>query len=251
MTGVGSTGGLGWHLRAWRYRRSLWANYLAQTASFLEDWSSQSLKSAQVSELIIVGASAGWSLPVNWVRGFSSLVLIDPDPLAPWLFKRNHPVPAGQTRTWIRRDFQAALPDLLNAQPRAAILFNNLLGQLRLMSKDLDATEQALAQIQSLLAGRHWASFHDRLSGDWTHAQQSAATIRVAGTAGTVSNDELAKSYGRGGEWLDHLTSQVLPPDTPRVIYPWRITPDRLHVVEAGWVAPNWVEPGPLEPDQG
>ena len=242
MTGVGSTGGLGWHLRALRYRRSLWGNYLDQTAGFLEGWSSQSLKPAQVGELIVVGASAGWSLPPNWVRGFSSIVLIDPDPLAPWLFRRNHPVLAGQTRTWIRRDFRAALPDLLNAQPQAAILFNNLLGQLRLVSADLDATEQGLAQIQSQLTGRHWASFHDRLSGDWTHAQQSGTTIH---TAGTLSNDELAKSFGRGGEWLDHLTSQVLPTDMPRVIYPWRITPDRLHVVEGGWVAP-----GPLEPDQ-
>lgn len=236
MNRVGSTGGLGWHLRAWRYRGSLWTNYLAQTAGFLEGWSHQSLKPGKVSELIIVGASAGWSLHADWVRGFSSIVLIDPDPLAPLLFKRNHPVPAGQARTWIRNAFEPVLPDLLEALPRAAILFNNLLGQLRLMSKDLDATEQELVQIQSQLTGRHWASFHDRLSGNWAHAQQSAATIRAAGA---VSNDELAKSFGRGGEWLDHLTSQVLPLDTARVIYPWRITPDRLHVVEAGWVAPG------------
>ena len=236
MTGVGSTGGLGWHLRAWRYRRSLWVNYLAQTASFLEDWSSQSLKPAQVGELIVVGASAGWSLPANWVRGFSSIALIDPDPLAPWLFKRNHPVPAEQTRKWVRKAFETVLPDLLEAQPRAAFLFNNLLGQLRLVSTDLDTTERQLEQIKTQLDDRHWASFHDRLSGDWTHAQQSAAAIHAAGT---VSNDELAKSYGRGGEWLDHLTSQVLPADTPRVIYPWRTTPDRLHAVEAGWVAPG------------
>lgn len=242
MTGVGSTGGLGWHLRAWRYRRSLWPNYLDQTHHFLAEWFSQSLKPAEVNELIVVGASAGWSLAADWVRGFSSIVLIDPDPLAPWLFKRNHPVPAGQTRQWVREAFEPGLPDLLEARPRAAILFNNLLGQLRLVSKDLDATERQLEQIKTQLVGRHWASFHDRLSGDWTHAQQSAATIH---TAGTLSNDELAKSFARGGEWLDHLTNQVLPTDTPRVIYPWRITPDRLHVVEAGWVAP-----GPLEPDQ-
>jgi hypothetical protein len=248
MNRVGSTGGLGWHLRALRYKRSLWANYLDQTASFLEGWSNQSLKPALVSELIIVGASAGWSLPADWVRGFSSLVLIDPDPLAPWLFKRNHPVPAGQTRQWVRKTFEPVLPHLLEARPRAAILFNNLLGQLRLVTKDLDTTEQQLAQIKTQLDDRHWASFHDRISGDWTHAQQSAATLR---SAGPVSNEDLAKSFGCGGEWLDHLTSQVLPPDTPRVIYPWRITTDRLHVVEAGWVAPGWVEPERLEPDQG
>lgn len=236
MSGVGSTGGLGWHLRALRYRRSLWANYLGHTAQFLQDWSSQSLKPAQVSELIIVGASAGWSLPPQWLRGFSSIVLIDPDPLASWLFKRNHPLQASQTRQWLRQTFESALPECLAARPQAAVLFNNLLGQLRLVSPDLDATEHQLAQIKTLLVDRHWASFHDRLSGDWAQAQQSATTLR---SKGAVSNDQLAKSFGRGGEWLDHLTDQVLPVDTPRVLYPWRITPDRLHVVEAGWVAPD------------
>lgn len=236
MTRVGATGGLGWHLRALRYRRPLWAGYRDETSRFLKDWSREALSPANIDELIIVGASAGWSLPAEWVCTFSSVVLIDPDPLAPWLFKRNHPARAAQAQTWIRKDFQAALPELLIARPRAAILFNNLMGQLRLVSSDLNATERQIAQIKSQLTDRYWASFHDRLSGDWKHANQSAATLR---SSGAVSNGELAKSFGRGGEWLDHLTSEVLPCGVTRVLYPWRITPDRLHVVEAGWMAPG------------
>ncbi len=242
MNGVGSTGGLGWHLRALRYRRSLWAGYLSHTAQFLQDWSSQALQPAGVAQLIVVGASAGWSLPPQWVGGFSSIMLIDPDPLAPWLFRRNHPFQAGQTQQWLRQRFESVLPECLAERPQAAVLFNNLLGQLRLVSKDLDATAHQLAQIKTLVVGRHWASFHDRLSGDWTQAQQSVSVLRASSP---IDNAALTKSFAKGGEWLDHLTDQVLPVDTPRVVYPWRITPDRLHVVEAGWVAPE-----PLEPDQ-
>ncbi|MGA0037614.1 MAG: hypothetical protein ACO3HD_04795 [Burkholderiaceae bacterium] len=247
MARVGQTGGLGWHLKAWRYRQRLWAGYLQQTKSFLEDWSDQSLGSAGVKRVIIVGASAGWSLPTGWVRAFDELVLIDPDPLAPWLFGRNHPNSERQHRQWVRQDFRRVLPDLLAAPKPTAVLFNNLLGQLRLTSKDLDATEAQLGELKTQLAGVHWASFHDRLSGDWDTAQQSAGTM-VAG--GSVDNACLTKTYAKGGQWLDHLTADVLPQTSRRWVYPWRITPDRLHVVEAGWVAPAGANAGPLEPDQ-
>ena len=68
---------------------------------------------------------------------------------------------------------------------------------------------------------------------------------------GPLDNACLTKAYAKGGEWLDHLTANVLPQTCARRLYPWRITPDRLHVVEAGWVAPNRTHAaGLLEPDQ-
>ncbi len=235
MALVGQTGGLGWHLKAWRYRRPLWAGYLQQTASFLEDWSAQSLEPAGIKRLIIVGASAGWSLPPQWVRSFDELVFIDPDPLAPWLFGRNHPQPPGQSRAWHRRAFAQVLPQLLAKPGPWAVLFNNLLGQLRLTSQDLQATESELARLKDQLAGQSWASFHDRLSGDWSQARPQAPTLLT----GPHDNAALTRAYAQSGQWLDHLTSDVLPPDAPRRLYPWRIAPDRLHLVEAGWVAPH------------
>jgi hypothetical protein len=57
MARVGQTGGLGWHLKAWRYRQRLWAGYLQQTKDFLEGWSDQSLEPAGIRRLVIVGAS--------------------------------------------------------------------------------------------------------------------------------------------------------------------------------------------------
>ena len=33
MARVGQTGGLGWHLKAWRYRQRLWAGYLQRLAA--------------------------------------------------------------------------------------------------------------------------------------------------------------------------------------------------------------------------
>jgi hypothetical protein len=247
MARVGQTGGLGWHLKAWRYRQRLWAGYLQQTKDFLEGWSDQSLEPAGIRRLVIVGASAGWSLPAGWVQSFDELVLIDPDPLAPWLFERNHSKPAGHRREWIREDFRQVLPPLLAASKPTAVLFNNLLGQLRLTSKDLEATEAQLGDLKTQLVGVHWASFHDRLSGDWDTAQQSARTMVAEGS---VNNACLTKTYAKGGEWLDHITADVLPQTSRRWIYPWRITPDRLHVVEASWVAPGMADAAPLEPDQ-
>ncbi|MRD56656.1 hypothetical protein GH816_08910 [Betaproteobacteria bacterium LSUCC0115] len=247
MARVGQTGGLGWHLKAWRYRQRLWAGYLQQTKAFLEDWSDQSLEPAGLRRLVIVGASAGWSLPTGWVRAFDELVLIDPDPLAPWLFGRNHSTPERQHREWIREDFRQALPPLLAAPKPTAVLFNNLLGQLRLTSKDLEATEAQLGELKTQLDGVHWASFHDRLSGDWGQAQQSGGTLFAEGS---VNNACLTKTYAKGGQWLDHLTADVLPQTSRRWVYPWRITPDRLHIVEAGWVAPAGANAGPFEPDQ-
>ncbi len=251
MAGVGQTGGLGWHLKAWRYRQRLWAGYLQQTKDFLEDWSNRSLEPAGIRRLVIVGASAGWSLPAGWVQSFDELVLIDPDPLAPRLFGRNHPKPEGQHRGWVRQDFRQVLPNLLAGPKPTAVLFNNLLGQLRLTSQDLDATESQLAELKTQLAAVHWASFHDRLSGDWSAALQSAGAMTAEGP---LDNTALTKTYAKGGEWLDHLTADVFPQTSTRWVYPWRITPDRLHVVEAGWVspgvAPNVKHAGPLEPDQ-
>jgi hypothetical protein len=247
MARVGQTGGLGWHLKAWRYRQRLWAGYLQQTKSFLEDWSDRSLEPAGVRRLVIVGASAGWSLPASWVRAFDELVLIDPDPLSPWLFGRNHPNSERQHREWVRQDFRQVLPGLLASPNPKAVLFNNLLGQLRLTSADLEATEAQLGNLKTQLASVHWASFHDRVSGDWVQAQQSAGAMFAEGLVGSA---DLTKTYAKGGEWLDHLTADVLPQTSRRRAYPWRITPDRLHVVEAGWVAPAKPNAGPLEPDQ-
>ena len=247
MARVGQTGGLGWHLKAWRYRRRLWTGYMQQTKAFLEDWSKQSLKPAGVQQLIMVGASAGWSLPASWVQSFDELVLIDPDPMAPWLFGRNHPKPARQRRQWVRGDFRQVLPNLLAGPKPTAVLFNNLLGQLRLTSQDLDNTEVQLRELKTQLAGVHWASFHDRLSGDWDQTQQSTGAMTAEGQ---IDNARLTKAFAKGGEWLDHLTADVLPQTSTRRIYPWRITPDRLHVVEAGWVAPAKPKAGPFEPDQ-
>jgi hypothetical protein len=181
------------------------------------------------------------------VQSFDELVLIDPDPLAPWLFGRNHPTSDRQHREWIREDFRQVLSNLFAAPKPTAVLFNNLLGQLRLTSKDLEATEAQLGELKTQLAGVHWASFHDRLSGDWDQAQQSGGTMVAEGS---VDNACLTKTYAKGGQWLDHLTADVLPQTSRRWVYPWRITPDRLHVVEAGWVAPDGANAGPLEPDQ-
>ena len=81
---------------------------------------------------------------------------------------------------------------------------------------------------------RNWASFHDRLSGDWNTALPMPETFEATDTLNAA---DLAEKLGLSGEWLDHMTDAVLPPDTRRMLAPWPIVPNWMHVVEFGSVA--------------
>ncbi len=54
---------------------------------------------------------------------------------------------------------------------------------------------------------------------------------------GTLTAPDLAEKLGLSGEWLDHMTEEVLPPDARRTLAPWPIIPDWIHWVEFGTVA--------------
>jgi hypothetical protein len=127
----------------------------------------------------------------------------------------------------------ATLPGLLARHPRHAVLFANLLGQRRFHRIDVAATEAELAAIAPRLAGRAWASFHERLSG---RARDLGDTPRAFACAAALTPEKLARRVGASGEWLDHLTTDALPATVARRIMPWRLRRGRVHWVEAGWV---------------
>jgi hypothetical protein len=87
-----------------------------------------------------------------------------------------------------------------------------------------------------MLEGRHWASFHDRISGV---GRLSDAQTYEFFEPSELPNQELLEGMTVTGEWLDHLTQQVLPPELGRRFMLWPISQYRLHVIEAGWVNPN------------
>ena len=214
------SGGLNWHLRAFWRRRVLWQPFQKALAGFLDQWN------PTAEALILVGPSAGWCLPDPFLSRFTSITAIDPDPWAGPLFRLIHPRAA--LKDWIRGDFFAEADRLLTAQPKAAVLFCNVLGQLRFSGLKGPDVQARIAQIAPMLAGHPWASFHEIMSG------VSMANPPPLALPGARDHRALLQELGLSGEWLDHEASTTLPAEQPRIIVPWRFAPDRLHLVEMG-----------------
>jgi len=241
------SGGLRWHWRAWR-SRTLWAPTCTDIAAWLAHVQPRS------KELILLGPSAGWMLPTNWLLRFERIHAVDIDPWAARFFAHRHgaALKAGGTR-W---DYQTAdvldvLPRLLTVQPHACVFFDNLLGQLRFHAPPwrdpLVFAVQQMADIQRLLKGREWGSVHDLLSGParGLASGQNFPAARLAMT-GSRSGPAVDRQFdtdwlaaaGPKGEWLDHLTERVFPAQTAVRDIAWAFSPRYWHWLQAGWVTP-------------
>jgi len=214
------SGGLRWHGRAFVRRHVLWKPFRDALAAFLARWQ------PATRSLILVGPSAGWCLPDAFLGRFDRIIAVDPDRWAPWLFRRVHP--EARLAEWIRADFFAAAPELLAREPDAALLFCNVLGQLRFAGFEEPEIAARLAGLPTLLEGHPWASFHELLSG------VTEVTPRALPLAGPPFAEALLRQLGLAGEWLDHGAGAALPKTMARDIVPWRFAPERLHLVEMG-----------------
>jgi len=224
------SGGMLWHLRALRFR-SHWAQFLSHLEGWLDSWQHG------CSGLLLLGPSAGWCLPEKFLCGFSRIHAVEFDPVAPLLFGLLHGRSLGRSAsrlTWQRADLFDQLERLLELHPDYAVLFSNVLGQHALHRSEPGRAEADLNELSRRLAGRRWASFHDRLSGDWLQSKPLPAPIRLAAAEDAHA---LARRVAGSGVWYDHLTTHVLPQDCPRLILPWPIRPGRLHWIEAGYIA--------------
>lgn len=223
------SGGLAWHWRAWRGAQRHRPFRLA-VESWLAGWS------PPCARLILVGPSAGWTLPGAWLSQFQEILAIDLDPLAPWLFALNHPVRRTELR-WLRGDLVTELPRHLRAWPDAAVLFCNVLGQLAVERED---HELVLAELPRMLRRHHWASFHDCYTGDVS--RQEFESLVPFSLQRRMSADDLQR-LGLGGEWRDHGTGQLFPAQHSRAYFPWWILEDKLHWIEAATMSPQAVTP--------
>lgn len=219
------SGGLAWHWRAWRAPRRYQPFRLA-VESWLADWS------PPCARLILVGPSAGWTLPSAWLSQFDEILAIDLDPLARWLFALNHSACRAELG-WLRGDLAAELPGCLDAWPDAAVLFCNVLGQLAVEREDHEAV---LAALPRMLQRHHWASFHDCYTGDISRREfESLAPLSLQRR---MNADDLQR-LGLGGEWRDHGTGQLFPEQHSRAYFPWWIHENKLHWIEAATKTPQ------------
>jgi hypothetical protein len=237
---ISVSGGLAWHAKAVFRHRGLWANFLGRIEQFLLDWELALRESGPkaTTGLLLIGPSGGWCLPKSgFLDRFPSVVAVDPDPLAEKIFLKRHRRVGDQECIWVPSTFERVLPALLNRHPHHAILFCNVLGQLRYeRNKSLERIEFELNQIKQALRGRHWASFHDRISGP---TESTIAEALEFFEPKRVLTEDLGRRVANGGEWLDHLTEQVLPDTVGRRLIAWPISKIRTHWVEAGWVNPD------------
>ena len=243
------SGGLLWHARAWR-RQGAWRG----TCNHIRQWLEQVQPNS--SQLVIIGASAGWMMPSPWLQQFSSVSTIDIDRWAAPLFRMRHGSALKSSGTQLRCDTGDALGDLqtlLAAHPDAAVLFDNVLGQLRFMHDSMDETMSYLDMIKQRLAGREWGSLHDAYSGAvrrsvrvgkklvmFQSLQAQSAATTLSGEAGVPIEPELAPfaiQLEAEGEWLDHLTSQVFPTGTTVHHIAWHYSRHYCHWLQAGWVS--------------
>jgi len=242
------TGGFFWHWQAWRSQ----ANW-RPTVEALEDWLQLQTKDKSSDSLVIIGASAGWMMPTNWLCQFKEVHTFDIDPLAAPLFRWRHGQNLRRSGTALTCHTQNALsdlPSLLSDHSKACIFFDNVLGQLRFTDSEVQSTEKNISQIVKCLKGREWGSVHDRMSGPVSKVLKlDRGTNGAHGTHGLWpetsghldKSDEAQKwlsQINAQSPWLDHLTDHVFDKTTAVHNFAWAFKPNYWHWLQAGWVKP-------------
>lgn len=215
------SGGLSYHFRALRYRRSLWQPFTRQVALWLGAWQPPE------DTLVIIGPNAGYTLDAAFLGRFTRIVILEPDPLARWLLARRFPACRFEHEVL---DCCAGVhgPAMLRARfPGAAFLFSNLLGQL------IDRIDPRWpAALLDAMQGASWASYHDLAACSEAPRRDSALKLK-----GSETLEAILQRYwpgdasGRGGRERrihDHGSFEQLP---AQACAPWSITPRQHHLV--------------------
>ncbi len=221
-------GGLCYHWRAHRYARR-WRPFVEPLSHWLEEWTPDS------ERLLLVGPSAGWCLPDDVFRRFAHVDVLEPDPIARTILARRVRRLGRDIRPH-DRDYLTGDPsrfaELRRDFPRHAILFCNVLGQVRFLRPELedeDRNQAWKAALMAALDGRAWATFHDRLSGSL--APRLGGPVASSETA--MSDENLAAAfYGGDGELITHGTDGLFP-ERPRRYFAWELVPEWHHLIEA------------------
>ncbi|CBL45676.1 Hypothetical protein HDN1F_20930 [gamma proteobacterium HdN1] len=231
-----------------RYRKR-WQPFVQAVHTWIYAWTEALPRS--LNALILVGPSAGWSLPLAAFKRFEQVVIFEPDAVARALLgARMRPVRAYSVRLhYDHHDLFAAggLQYLHATYPTAAILFCNVLGQLNLIVPEHSSTAAAVCKgIASTLQDRHWASYHDLISTT-TPPQTGLAPCSTAHgvyfPTRTPLEQVLIRFWTQSEiELYDHETNSLGNAD-PFQCALWQITPARWHLVQ--WVSHLPASPAP------
>lgn len=194
------SGGLLYHWRALR-SRSRWQAFAVEIEDWLSAWNPPR------AHLLLIGPSAGYTLPSRWLESFARVTAYDTDPLASFFFRRRHPSANAEFKRtdvfWNGGRLSAGvLKRELAKHPQACVLFSNVLGQLLLEgTASEDEWLAFLRELRGTLNGRVWASYHDI----FTHED---------------------------GEVIDHLLTGEWREGLARREFRWPLTEKSLHLIE-------------------
>lgn len=222
------SGGLVWHLRALQNLR-YWRPLRNTVQLWLHQWMHG--LPAHCQSLVLVGPSAGWTLPWNTLQHFSHIAVFEPDIVARQILRvrcRSRDLRFDDTNVFS----PGGLEYLCTHYPDHAILFCNVLGQL-----SPDDEEQSAPWCQHLthtLADQHWASYHDLFSTRQAPLRALSASEFSAGT----SVETIARIFWRDSEIeiCDHGT-QYFGLSHSFACIPWRLRKSQWHLVQ--WVSHN------------
>lgn len=244
---LNEAGGLRYHLRGYRYAESSWQPFRFALAEWLYAWKPPEKR------LLVVGSSGGWCVQPFFFERFTHVTCLEPDPLAHWVFRRRlarAPLEARPTLRFVREDHLLADPSrlvrLLQSEDEAgdtAVLFTNILGQLRALIGCETHEDGGLATIRAAVAeaqrGRSWASFHDRVSGPIEPELEQGTRVegRLDDAAilrrffSSLARPDLAADGS--ATLLDHLTRGFFPAERPHTYFTWPLMPGVFHLIEA------------------
>jgi len=219
------SGGLLYHLRAWRWQRTLWVPFHDQVRRWLTDWR------PDAELLLLVGPSGGYALSSQFLQRFSRITVLEPDALARRILSSRFPA---QRFDWQAADFLAGaggFRSLAETWPEAACLFCNLLGQTPVGAGPEFRHRAWLDGLEAALADRAWASWHDLAS-----TARPADRHGCQATASAEPLDAALARFWRGGELAIHdHDSAGLCPASARQYTVWSLTPESHHLIE--WIS--------------
>lgn len=219
-------GGLFYHMRALRYGPFLWRPYIKMLEPLLLQWT------VPTKQLVIVGSSSGYSLTNGFLQRFTSVVIVEPDPLARCVFRLRFPFTNAISDSCDYIAPMDGIDTLIAKYPGAAILFSNILGQRYLICKRStdEARRNWLAALPVKLDRCHWFTYHDRIS---TFAP--LINSQPLESPHELSPDDLMDYFcgpDKSTTYTNHETSALGLPNANRIYLPWMLKPSRLHIIE-------------------
>jgi hypothetical protein len=234
-------GGVRYHLRALQYSKSLWQPFRWAIGEFLLRFQ------PNATTLLVVGPSAGYCLQPFLFERFERLVCLEPEPIARYFFSRRIKQ-ATLERTpkieFITEDHLVKhperLPKLAAGLGDCAVLFSNVLGQLRGLLEIDELEHPKLLHVRNAIrevtANHAFVSFHDRVSGrirpSFVPPFRSSHRLSDDEVATELYKHTLIGDQAEAVTLLDHFTSELFNAELPHEYFTWQLEPGSYHLIE-------------------